>query len=164
MKVDLKNAAVKKEWQRLMKQEEKFLSKREEKKESYLNQKLEGKVPEKLQDMLDKAFIKAFALVFEKGTGIIEKTYKKEEIEQNHKIQQYAVELKKDRKSLRKLSNTAAQSGFKNLLISGVMGIGMGAIAVGYMRMAHLSFQVAESYILSKSTRLVIFRKKANHC
>lgn len=43
-------------------------------KDSILNQKLAEKVPEKLQSTLDAAFAKAFTLVFENGTGIIEKT------------------------------------------------------------------------------------------
>ena len=140
-----KKSALEKEWQRLVKQEEKFLNKRQEKKISYLNQKLEGKVPEKLQGMLDKAFVKAFALVFEKGTGIIEKTYKKEEIEQNRKIQEYTIELKQDRRSLRKLTNTAAQSGLKNLVVSGVMGIGMGAVGVGIPDIPVLTSMILKS-------------------
>lgn len=38
-----------------------------------MNQKLEEKIPPKLQGTLDAAFAKAFALIFEKGTGIIER-------------------------------------------------------------------------------------------
>lgn len=41
--------------------------------ESILNQKLEEKIPPKLQKTLDTAFAKAFALIFEKGTGVIER-------------------------------------------------------------------------------------------
>lgn len=120
-----------KEWQKLLKQEEKFLEKRLDKKESILNQKLAEKVPEKLQSTLDGAFSKAFSLTFEKGTGVIEKTYKREAIENNYKIQQYAVNLKKDRKSLRTLTKTAGHSGMKNLVASGAMGISMGALGIG---------------------------------
>ena len=65
------------EWEKLNKKEQKFLLAREQKKDSVLNQKLSEKVPAKLQGTLDKAFAKAFGMIFEKGTGLIEKTHKK---------------------------------------------------------------------------------------
>ena len=93
-----------KEWNRLLKQEKAFLEKGTHKKDSRLNQLLEDKIPEKLQGTLDAAFAKAFETIFEKGTGIIEKTYRKDELERQFKINAYAVELKEDKKSLRKFS------------------------------------------------------------
>ena len=69
------------EWEKLQKKEQKFLKAREEQKDSLLNQKLAEKVPPKLQGTLDKAFAKAFGMIFEKGTDVIEKTYKKEELQ-----------------------------------------------------------------------------------
>ena len=63
-----------KEWSRLLKQEQTFLEKGTRKKDSKLNQILEDKVPEKLQGTLDAAFAKAFETIFEKGTGVLEKT------------------------------------------------------------------------------------------
>lgn len=119
------------EWQQLLKQEEKFLQKRIEKKESLINQKLEEKVPEKLKGTLDTAFAKAFALILKKGTGIIEKTYKRDEIHKDYQIQQYTHDLKQDRKSLRAITKRAGQSGTKNLVVSGAMGLGMGALGIG---------------------------------
>lgn len=68
-----KRTPLQKEWDKLEVQEQRFLRKRLEKKESILNQKLEEKIPPKLQGTLDAAFAKAFALIFEKGTGIIER-------------------------------------------------------------------------------------------
>lgn len=68
-----KRTPLQKEWDKLEVQEQRFLQKRLEKKESILNQKLEEKIPPKLQGTLDAAFAKAFALIFEKGTGIIER-------------------------------------------------------------------------------------------
>ena len=67
-----KRTPLQKEWEKLEVQEQKFLQKRLEKKESILNQKSEEKIPPKLQGTLDAAFAKAFALIFEKGTGVIE--------------------------------------------------------------------------------------------
>lgn len=51
--------------------------------------------------MLDIAFAKAFALIFEKGPGVIEKTYQKEKLEQDYQVQEYASEIRQDAKSLR---------------------------------------------------------------
>ena len=65
---------VEKELQRLEKQEQAFLNKHSDKSNSKINQLIEDKVPDKLQETLEKSFAKAFNLIFEKGTGIIEKT------------------------------------------------------------------------------------------
>lgn len=126
-----KKTPFEKEWDKFIKKETKFLEKQQEKKESLLNQKLEEKVPEKLQTTLDAAFAKAFAHVFEKGTGMIEKTYKKEEIEKKYKINEFTNEVKQTRKSLQTFSKTAKGTGRVNTLLSGVSGIGMGALGIG---------------------------------
>lgn len=123
--------AVDKEWNRLLKQERKYIERRLEKKESLINQKLAEKIPDKLQETLHAAFCKAFVMIFEKGTGIIEKTYKREAIEQDYKIGQYAVEVKQNKKALRTLSKNASYSGVGNMALSGAMGIGMGALGIG---------------------------------
>ena len=123
--------AVDKEWNRLLKQERKYIERRLEKKESLINQKLAEKIPDKLQETLHAAFYKAFVMIFEKGTGIIEKTYKREAIEQDYKIGQYAVEVKQNKKALRTLSKNASYSGVGNMALSGAMGIGMGALGIG---------------------------------
>lgn len=122
---------VDKEWEKLVKQESKFLAACAEKKDSLLNQKLAQVVPEKLQGTLDAAFAKAFGLIFEKGTGVIERTYKKEELEKEFMINRYTEEVRKDGKSLRKFAKNAKKSGNVNLLVSGVSGIGMGIVGVG---------------------------------
>ena len=88
-----KRTPLQKEWEKLEVQEQKFLQKRLEKKESILNQKLEEKIPPKLQGTLDAAFAKAFALIFEKGTGVIEKTYQREKLEQDYQVRQYTADV-----------------------------------------------------------------------
>ena len=120
-----------KEWENFIKKEQRYLDKQKEKKESFLNQKLEEKIPDKLQATLDTAFAKAFHLVFEKGTGIIEKTYRKDDIKKNYLINEFTNELKQDRKSIRAFSKKAKSSGAKNLVVSGAAGIGMGILGVG---------------------------------
>ena len=119
------------EWEKLIKQESKLIKEREEKKDSLLNQQLASKVPPKLQDTLNKAFAKAFGMVFEKGTDVIEKTHKKEDIEKTYKINQYTHEIRQNKKSLKAFSKNASKSGRTNMLVSGVAGIGMGIVGVG---------------------------------
>ena len=92
---------LEKEWIKLQKQEQIYMQKRMEKKDSRLNQLLEKKVPQNLQKTLDTAFSKAFYLIFEKGTGVIEKTYKKEELEKTYKINEFAAQIRNNRKSLK---------------------------------------------------------------
>ena len=65
------------EWADLMKREAKFEAKRKEGPTSVLVQKLDRFVPDKLTGTLNAAFLKAFEIIFEKGTGVIEKTYRR---------------------------------------------------------------------------------------
>lgn len=119
------------EREKLEKEERRFLEKRMAKKESFLTQKLEGKVPEKLQSTLDAAFAKAFQVIFEKGTDVIEKTYNRERITEDTKIREYANEVKKNKKNSQAFSRAANRSGTKNILLSGTAGVGMGILGVG---------------------------------
>ncbi|MDD3219343.1 MAG: EcsC family protein [Lachnospiraceae bacterium] len=116
---------------KLDKQEERFLKKREDKRETALNQFLSEKVPEKLQNTLNEAFAKAFLIIFEKGTGVIEKTYSRQKHEDDYQINQYAANLKGDKKTLRTFTKKAGNIGMKNIVLSGVSGMGMGVFGVG---------------------------------
>ena len=91
------------EWEKLQKREKRFLSARENQKESFINQKLEEKVPTKLQETLDKAFAKAFGLIFEKGTGVIEKTFRPEEMKKDFIFYQvsYLLMLEKEQRTIK---------------------------------------------------------------
>ena len=122
---------LQKEWAKVEKQEAAYLAKRMEKPDSKMNRFLEKKVPPNLQNTLDGAFFKAFHVVFEKGTGVIEKTYKKEELQKSYQINEYAAQVRGNRKSLKAFSKKAAGAGNVNLLISGVSGIGLGVLGIG---------------------------------
>lgn len=126
-----KQTPLEKEWIRVEKQEQAYLQKRMEKQESKLNQLLENKVPENLQKTLDTAFVKAFQTIFEKGTGVIEKTYKKEQLQKKYQVNAYAEQVLGDRKSLKAFSKKASGAGKVNLLLSGVSGIGLGVLGIG---------------------------------
>lgn len=122
---------LEKEWLKVERQEQQFIHKRMEKKDSKLNQVLESKVPPNLQKTLDVAFSKAFYLVFEKGTGIIEKTYNKDDLEKTFQINEYAAQIRNNKKSLKAFSKKAIGSGALNTLVSGVSGIGLGVLGIG---------------------------------
>lgn len=119
-----------KEWNSLSKKEKAYLSKGAEKKASAFNKMLEEKVPQKLQGTLNLAFAKAFGLVFEKGTEIIEKTYRREDTERLFKVNSYALRLREDKKGLRQFSKQAGKAGQKNLLLAGIEGIGLGTLGI----------------------------------
>ena len=69
--------------------------------ESRLDRALEDKVPPKLREALNSAFVKAFDLVFQRGTGLLERTFDAEAARQQFGIDQFAAQLKGDRSSLR---------------------------------------------------------------
>lgn len=123
--------SIEKEWKKLQKQEIDFLVKNIRREESALNQLLEDKVPEGLQGTLDKAFFKAFQLVFEKGTGVIEKTYNKEKIEIDYQLGEIKADMTNDRKELKAFSSKAKTSGAVNTLVSGASGVGLGVLGIG---------------------------------
>lgn len=122
---------LQKEWEKLEKQETAFLQKRVEKTDSRLNQLLAKKIPANLQSSLDAAFFKAFTLIFEKGTGVIEKTYKRDDLQKTYRINEYAASVRGNQKALKVFSRRASGAGTVNLLISGASGIGLGILGIG---------------------------------
>lgn len=122
---------LERELQRLKTEERRYMKKRQTEKESRLNALLEEKIPDKLQDTLDSAFAAAFSLIFKKGTGIIEKTYDKEKLEEESRSGHRQILHRQDWRSLRDMTDKAGGSGIKNLLLSGVAGIGMGVVGAG---------------------------------
>lgn len=103
----IRKTPLEKEWAALEKKEARFLASRTEKADSRLNQLLAEKVPDGLQGTLDTAFCKAFHLIFEKGTGVIEKTYRRDQVRQTYQVNQYAHQLSPSKKTLRTFSKGA---------------------------------------------------------
>lgn len=120
-----------KEWDALCRREQNLLERRQKKKETALNRFLAQKVPEKLQGMLDKAFGKAFSLIFEKGTKVLEKTYNRDKMQKEYQVDLYADQVYGSRKSLRVFSKKAKKAEGVNLALSGISGIGMGIFGIG---------------------------------
>ncbi len=122
---------IEKEYAKMIKAEGAFLDQNLHRKVSNWQEKISKHVPEKLNDTLNTAFFKAFELIFEKGTGIIEKTYNREKKEQDYKINEYAAELKNSRKTMRAFSKQASVSKNINMAISTLEGVGMGVLGLG---------------------------------
>lgn len=127
----MKQKHIEQEWKRLTKQEEAFLNRNVKIQTSNWQEKIARFVPEKLNDTLNGAFLKAFECIFDKGTGIIEKTYQREKKEQDYKINEYAAEVRNSRGALRKFGRVAGTSKNINMAVSTVEGVGMGLIGMG---------------------------------
>ncbi len=127
----MKGTHQEKELKQLIAKENRFLAGRKNRKESAINRFLADKVPAKLSDNINVAFSKAFSVIFDKGTSVIELTYKKDELEKDFQVDLYSARIRGTSKSLKKLSNKADIAGGVNLAVSGVSGIGMGLLGMG---------------------------------
>lgn len=90
------------------------------------------KVPKSLQRTLESAFGKAFYMVFQKGTGLIEKTYKKDE--QKHTFKASSKKLRKEgftAAGVRRFDRQAKSTIIKNLVISLFEGLALGLGGMG---------------------------------
>jgi len=118
------------EFREVWKREERFLKQYGEKRNTPVEDRLEEIVPEKLMETLRRAFVKAFALVFEKGTGVILRMSRRERRRQERQVREYALNLRENRKNLRAFSKAADRAGRGNVLLSGAAGVGMGFFGV----------------------------------
>ena len=99
------------------------------------------------------AFEKAFALVFEKGTGIILKMGRQEKRQETYQTQTDAANICEDRENLKAFSKSANRTGFGNVAVSGAAGVGMGLFGVALpdipfftAMMLKSVYELAESY------------------
>ena len=92
---------------------------------------IESKIPAKVYSGIESAFVKGFALVFDQGRSIIEKSYSRDTLAEDHKIRDYAVLVKGSRRELRRMQARARKSDLLNLTVTTVEGIGLGALGIG---------------------------------
>lgn len=118
------------EWDDLVKQEAEYVEKNKQPRVNALA-KLQRFVPDGLQSKLDAAFNKAFQLIFEKGTGVIEKTYDKQRRQDDYQIAEFAAKLRENKRHVRAFHKQAKKYTRRNLAISSVEGIGLGLIGCG---------------------------------
>lgn len=119
------------EWNQMKKEEKRFLAASKKENPLRYQQLLDKVIPDKLQDTLNIAFFKAFGYIFEKGTGVIEKTYNKEKGENRHKLNVYANSLKETKHTVQAFKRQAHATRRVNMAISTVEGIGLGVLGAG---------------------------------
>ena len=124
-------AALQKELEQLEKRERRLERSAGKQEPPEWKKALETKVPEKVRVNLEKAFCKAFSVVFQHGNTLIEKTYDKEELQKDHEIQAYAVELKGNRRELRRMRKAAGAADLRNMVLATVEGAGLGLLGIG---------------------------------
>lgn len=126
-----RQSAVRKELLAVQKQEAKLQKAAMKVRQEGWKEKLESVIPEKVYSCLDSAFAKAFSLVFNQGRILIEKSYKKDAILEDHAIRDYTVQVKGTRRELRKLNKSAKQADLLNLTVTTLEGIGLGVLGIG---------------------------------
>ena len=94
IKKDKKRAALEKEYASVLKKETQLKQSAMKTTAPRWKTDLEKKVPEKVYRSLETAFSKAFSVVFTQGVGVIEKTYNRQNLEETHSVQDYAVQVK----------------------------------------------------------------------
>ena len=92
---------------------------------------LGDKIPQKVYTGLESTFCKGFSLVFNQGRGIIEKSYNKENLKNNHSIRDFAVQLKGGRKELKAVHKSAKRSDGINMVVTTAEGLALGALGIG---------------------------------
>lgn len=122
---------LEKEWSGLLAAEGRFLQRNTPVKAADWQGKVAKFVPQKLETTLNTAFFKAFELIFDKGTPVIEKTYQKQKKEQNYKINEYAADVRNTHWSLRAFGREAGASKNLNMALSTIEGVGMGVLGMG---------------------------------
>ncbi len=120
-----------KEWANLLKAEARYQKHRTDGPTSLLLMKLDRFIPEKLSGTLAAAFFKAFQIIFEKGTKLIELTYNSQRRKADFKVSHYANELYGDQRSARRFTKNAKGSRLINLIISFVEGTVLGLVGLG---------------------------------
>ncbi len=123
--------AIEKELQKIEKAEKRLRCQAERKTTPVWKSKLEEKIPDKVMLGLQKAFLKAFCLIFEKGSVLIEKTYNRDSIEKEFQIKDFAVDLKGGRKEIHRMKMDAAGANAIGTLVTMAEGIGLGALGIG---------------------------------
>ena len=146
-----------KQFKRLDKKEQRILKKKENKliksKIVPIKDKIQEKIPDKLEETLENAFSKSFQLVFEKGDGYIEKTYKKDKKQLEHDLINYAIDRDFSKKHIKKLDKQANQSKRWNNSFTfieggvlGFLGIGLPDIPLFIAMIMRTIYEVALSY------------------
>ena len=122
--------SCKKELAYIQRKEEIF-RKSAEKEPANWNRNLSDKIPDKVTASLQAAFAKTFTIVFERGTTVISSAYNKDNLEQNHKIQDDTIRVKGSRRELKRIRKMAAKHNLANSALATAEGAGLGILGIG---------------------------------
>ena len=125
----IENMKLKQELNRLELKEMMFLNKTVV--DGNLKTKINDKIPASLEDTLNKAFIKAFELVFNNGTSIIEKSIDKEKINLEYETNKFRLDYKESKENIENVDKYPKKTNFVNNLLTTSVGTGMGILGLG---------------------------------
>ena len=123
--------AAHKAWRRLARREARLLQARRAEECGPIARFLEEKIPPRLEQTLTAAFSKAFALVFQRGSGLITRTLSPEKQRAQFAARSARLAQGQSGRALRSVSRAAARSKHAHVLAAGVEGIGLGLLGVG---------------------------------
>jgi len=124
-------ALMRRELLKIQTEEQKLRKKAETAKPADWKKALEKKIPEKVYTGLEGAFCTGFSLVFRHGRRLIELTYKKEELQQEHILRDRAVQREASRLDFKQMQKNVRKAGMKNMAATTAEGVALGALGVG---------------------------------
>ena len=92
---------------------------------------IERKVPQKAAAGIEAAFSKAFALLFESGSGLIERSCRSGEMSALYSVRDSAVDLGSGGAELRRLFGGICRSNLRVTALTSVEGLALGALGIG---------------------------------
>ena len=119
---------LQREIDRLRRAERRFLRKQLDREPTQLDLFLEDKVPAKLEATLDKAFAKAFHLIFSKGSTIIGRTFSADKLIEEFEADSADLEALGGGRQMRKFKRRAAATGTAHTIVSTVTGAALGFV------------------------------------
>lgn len=130
-----KDRALDREWKKVMRRERRSLAPQKEsvvqQKLAPVTEKIADKVPEKAIAATEAAFAKGFAIVFEQGTGVIEKTFSKEKRQAAHFAGEYLRRDGETKASIKTMDKAARNASRANKVLTTVEGGALGVLGIG---------------------------------
>lgn len=127
----MRRSPLEAELARLAKKERRLSAAAEKARPAAWKVRLRQKIPEKVYSGLESAFAKAFSLIFTHGTPILEKTLRKDELKSSYAVRDFAVRIRADRRSIRRMQRHAKRADLGNLAATTAEGVALGALGVG---------------------------------
>lgn len=122
---------IRRELLKIQTEEQALRQKAETAKSRNFKKMLEDKIPEKVYTGLETAFCTGFNLVFRHGRKLIELTYRKEDLKQEHILRDRAVQMEASRGDFRQMQKNVQKAGLKNITVTTAEGVALGALGVG---------------------------------